>query len=181
MSGVTLEFGSRSGSWAAVVLFTVLFAVLRWVAMREIARRSPASGAGIARAVGLSLFVGPLALVWASSLGGFYMAEADTNVLRLHYLFPGTRTELPLTEIAAVEARPWYRGRWRLHVVSTGGDRYVSATWHRDSIEQSTERLKELFSVQRGTRPKGRTKDQERRTKDPATSQQQPAAPRTSS
>jgi hypothetical protein len=138
-ANLTLEFGSRSGSWTALVLFVLLFGVLGWSVARAIRRRSRAGG--VAHAVGPFLFIAPLLLVWTSSLGGFYTAETDGRILRLHSLLPGVRAEIMLKDIAVIEARPAHRGRWRMHVVSTTEKRYESATWHRDRVERSRAQL----------------------------------------
>ena len=100
----------------------------------------------MARTVGVSLFLGPLALFWTSSLGGFYVAEAGAKVLQLHYLVPGMRTEVPLADVVTVEARPWYRGRWRLHVSTRTGQRFESATWHREAVIDAAARLNGIMN-----------------------------------
>ena len=141
-AGLTLEFGSRSGSWTALALFVMMFGVLAWSVARAIRQRSRRRSSRAANVVGMSLFIGLLLLLWMSSLDGFYTAQTAGQVLRLHSLLPGVRTEIPLNEIALIEARPAHRGRWRLHVVSAAGKRYESATWHRNDVEQSSAQLK---------------------------------------
>jgi hypothetical protein len=135
-----LEFGSRSGSWFALSLFTMIFAILGWGVAREVRRRSYGAARIAGRVLGLALFLGPVLLVYVSSLGGFYEAEVDGPTLRLHYLFPGDVSEIPLSDVSA-RARPWARGRWRLVVTTEAGVEYESATWHRASIEESLARL----------------------------------------
>jgi len=148
---MTLEFGSRSGSWFAAVFFAIVFATLGWSVTREIRPRAGATATGFAKAAGFALALGPFGLVWLTSLNGFYTAELDAHVLRLRSLIPLARTSIQLTDIAAVEARPWYRGRWRLHVVTTTGRRFVSATSDRNSVTESTSRLKRhLVNTPRG-------------------------------
>ncbi|MGH9241348.1 MAG: hypothetical protein ACRD3G_25150 [Vicinamibacterales bacterium] len=146
-ASLTLEFGNRSGSWTALALFVVMFGLLGWSVTGAIRQRSRATSRTAARAIGTLLFVGPLLLLWTSSLGGFYVAETDGRILRLHSLLPGIRTEILLKEIALMQARPSHRGRWRLHLVSASGRRYESATWHRDAVEQSTARLKRVHAA----------------------------------
>jgi hypothetical protein len=137
-----LEFGSRSGSWFALCLFTTIFAILGWGVAREIRLRSGRRTFG--RTLGLALFLGPVLLIYASALGGFYEAEVDGPILRLHYLFPADTTEIPLSE-ASARARPWTRGRWRLVVTAGSGAEYESATWHRASIDESLARLNRML------------------------------------
>jgi hypothetical protein len=144
---MTWEFGSRSGSWLALCLFAALFGVLGWGVSRELRQRAGATG--VARGVGLLLFLGPVVLVYASSLSGFYEAEVDGTMLRLRYLLP-CHTEIPLVEVSAVEPIPWYRGRWRLQVVARSGQRHESATWHRTAVFASAARLQQLVAEPAG-------------------------------
>jgi hypothetical protein len=140
---VVLQCGSRSGSWFALGLFAAMFGALGWGVAREIRLRSKANS-GIARVLGLALLIGPVMMVYASSLSGFYEAEVEGQTLRLHYLFPQVVTELALADVVTARPIPAIRGRQRLQIVDRGGRRYESATWHRDSIARSVARLKEL-------------------------------------
>jgi hypothetical protein len=144
MNSVVLQFGSRSGSWFALGLFTAMFGTLGWGIAREIRLRSKADS-GLARALGLALLVGPVAMVYASSLSGFYEAEVVGQTLRLHYLFPGVTTEIPLADVATARPIPAVKSRQRLRIVDRSGRQYDSATWYPASIAQSTARLKELL------------------------------------
>jgi hypothetical protein len=147
---MTWEFGSRSGSWFALCLFAALFGVLGWGVSREIRRRSRTTPR-LAHSLGFLLFLGPMWLVYASSLGGFYEAEVDGTVLRLRYLLPAVRSEIPLTEVRAIEPVPWYRGRWRLQVVATSERRYESATWQRTTISESAVQLRQALAGRVGS------------------------------
>jgi hypothetical protein len=124
-------------------LFTALLGILGWGVAREIGRRAHGSRA-LARALGLVLFIGPLLLVYVSSLGGFYRAEVDGSVVRLRYLLPAVTSEIPLAQITRVSEIPWYRGRWRLVVETASGSTYESASWHRQPIAESFARLQEV-------------------------------------
>jgi hypothetical protein len=136
-----LEFGSRTGSWFALGLFGAVFGALGLGVNRETQRRSPSISAWVARGLGLLLFLGPVSLIYVTSLGGFYEAQVDRQLLRLRYL-AGSTLEVPLAQISEVRAVPWYRGRWRLQVLESSGRRYESATWDRESVATSTARLK---------------------------------------
>jgi hypothetical protein len=142
---LTLEFGSRSGSWLAFCYFAAVFGLLGWALTREIRRRSSETRPRLARAIGLLFFIGPLSLICASSLGGFYEADVDRNMVRLHFLVPGVGAEVPATEIAAVRTTPAYRGQWRLQIETASGSRYESATSHRDVVSESAARLKQAL------------------------------------
>jgi hypothetical protein len=139
------EFGSQSGTWFALCFFAVLFGVLGWSVSREIRRRAPGATRS-AYGIGVVLSLGPMLLLYASSLGGFYVAEVEGPVLRLRYLLPAARLEIPLTDIAAVESIPWYRGRWRLEV-AVSGKRYESATSRRHAVSESAEGLKRVLAA----------------------------------
>lgn len=144
MTSVVLQFGSRSGSWFALGLFTAMFGTLGWGAAREIRRRSPRDSA-IGRILGLAIVMGPVVMVYASSLSGFYDARIEGTMVRLHYLFPGVVAEIPIGEVTGVSAIPAIRGRQRLQIVARSGRRFESATWHPAAIAQSAARLKELL------------------------------------
>jgi hypothetical protein len=144
MNSVVLQFGSRSGSWFALALFTAMFGTLGWGVAREIRLRSKADS-GLARVLGLALLVGPVVMVYASSLSGFYEAQVDGQNLRLHYLFPRVAAEIAVADVVIVQPIPAIRGRQRLQIVDRSGRQYESATWYRDSIAQSAARLKEFL------------------------------------
>src|SRR5260221_11341511 len=93
-----LEFGSRSGSWFALCLFTMIFAILGWGIAREVRRRSDGARLMSGRVLGLALFLGPVGLIYASSPGGFYEAEVDGPTLPLPELLPAAPLETPLSD-----------------------------------------------------------------------------------
>jgi hypothetical protein len=142
-----LEFGDRAGSCVALVLFGSLLAILGVGVWREIRRRAPERRL-LAVVVGALLFSGPMALIYASSLNGFYEAEIRNDLLVLHYLHPA-RIQLALADVEDVRVAPAFRGRWRLHVVRTGGAEYESATWHRDRVHAAAERLRQSVQTVR--------------------------------
>jgi hypothetical protein len=75
----------------------------------------------------LAVFSVPMALVYASSLNGFYEAESRASGVTLTYLLPSLRTYLDRAAVTRVDARPAYRGTWRVHIVLTSGEDRISA------------------------------------------------------
>ena len=144
MTSVVLQFGSRSGSWFALGLFTAMFGTLGLGVAREIRMRS-SRDTKIGRVLGFALVVGPVVMVYASALSGFYEARIDGTVVRLQYLLPGVVTELALSDVVMARPIPAIRGRQRLQIVDRGGRQYESASWHPASIAQSAARLKDLL------------------------------------
>ncbi len=136
-----IDFGSRAGTWTALALFGLLFAVLGWAVARAIRQRSGPARGTLGRAMGMALFAGPVALIYWTSLGGFYTAFVDGAALRLQSLAPFISTTLPLADILSVTAQPWPRGRWRLVVLTNDETRYESATSSRDVVDRAAAEL----------------------------------------
>lgn len=136
-----LEFGSRLGSWLALAFFILIFLMLAVACWREMRRRAPRQRQA-ARAVAGVIFIVPVALIYASSLNGFYEAEIRSDRLILRYLFP-TEYEVPLGDVATVRASPAFKRRWRLYLVTANGVRYESATADRDVVSAAVERLRQ--------------------------------------
>jgi len=144
VTSVVLQFGSRSGSWFALGLFSAMFGLLGWGVAREIPKRSSRDST-FGRVLGLAMVVGPVVMIYASALSGFYEAQIEGSTLTLHYLVPSVVTEIALVDVVAARPIPAIRGRQRLQIVDRSGRYYESATWHRASIAQSAARLKELL------------------------------------
>jgi hypothetical protein len=142
---VTLVFGSRAGSWFALCLFAALFGSLAFAVSRELHRRPRPVRPVATTCVGVLLFLVPVLLIYATSLGGFYEADVDDRVLRLHYLL-GATSEVPLSEVKAVRTVPSYRGRWRLEITSASAKRYKSATWHQRPVAESARLLRSALT-----------------------------------
>jgi hypothetical protein len=136
----SLEFGDRLGSMVALTFFVGLFCVLGFVTWWEVRRRAPRSSI-LAAVLGTVLFAGPVILIYASSLGGFYRAEFRGDSLVLGYLYPGA-VEMSVAEVQEIRVAPAFRGRWRLQIVRSGGAEYQSATWHRDVVDDAAQRLR---------------------------------------
>ncbi len=101
--------------------------MVAFVLIRVCQRRLP-SRTGTARILALALFAGPVGLLYTSSLGGFYEASVSDGALRLEYLSPVWHQSLPLSDLVAVEGKPAFKGRWRLHLRTASGQCYESAT-----------------------------------------------------
>jgi hypothetical protein len=142
-----LEFGSRSGSWFALAFFSLVFGILGWAVERDVRRRSDGRAAAFARGLGLAIFLGPVTLVYASMLSGFYEAELSGDVVRLRYLLPGVVSEVPAASTRA-RITPAYRDRVRM-VVTAGDHSYESTPWRRDRVDESLARLNALLLERR--------------------------------
>lgn len=139
---VVIQFGSRAGAYTALALFSTMFGMVAcsvWFAMRQ---RVPAARRARAIVSGL-LFLVPLTLVYWTSIGGFREAEVRDGRLILRYLYPWG-TQIPLRDVATVRARWAFKMSWRLHVTTTDGTHYESATTNRDTVEAAAARLRAL-------------------------------------
>ena len=138
-----LEFGNRGGSWFALAFFSLIFGVLAWAAAREVRRRSHGRRVMLAGMLGLAVFLGPVLLVYASMLSGFYEAEVNGATIRLRYLFPGVVSEVRAAE-ATARIAPAYRDRVRM-IVTAGDRNYESTPWPRARVNEALARLNALL------------------------------------
>lgn len=130
------QFGSRSGSAAALLLFSAIFATLG--SALGLGLRRGAGWSRRAAAIAAALFtLALLALFWRSALGGFYEAEFRGDRIALYYLAAPAARELPLASIQSVQALPAFKTRWRLHLTTANGGTYESATWNRPDVENA--------------------------------------------
>ena len=141
---LVLEFGSRSGSWFALAFFVVIFATLGRAVLHEVRRRSSGRHSTLGRLLGLTVFLGPILLIYASMLSGFYEAEVSGDTIELRYLVPGVVAEVPAT-LATARIAPAYRDRVRL-VVTAGDRQYESTPWRRAEVEASLKRFNETLA-----------------------------------
>ena len=148
MPDLVLHVGSRGGGYAALLFFSVIFATLGGVVAWEYRKQRP-GGPGPAVLAGVAVFLGPLMLVYYSSLNGFYEAQLSPTHLELRYLPPFSRERVAWSEISRAEARPAYRGSWRVHLILASGGELESASSNRDSIESATRRLQAQISIAR--------------------------------
>ncbi len=139
-----LEFGSPGGSWLALAFFSLIFGALGWAVAREVRHRSSGRQSTLGRVLGLAVFVGPILLIYASMLSGFYEAEVSGATIRLRYLMPGVVAEVPAT-LTTARIVPAYRDRVRL-VVAAGDRTYESAPWRRAEVEASLKRFNETLA-----------------------------------
>lgn len=136
-----LEFGSRSGSWFALVFFSLIFGALGWALAREIRLRTQDRRTPLGRVAGALVFLGPVSLIYQSMLSGFYELEFHSASMRLHYLFPGVVVETPLAHSSAKVAYA-YRNRARL-VLSTDYGVFESTPSNRRDVNTAAERFNE--------------------------------------
>ena len=135
MNGDVLEFGSRSGSWFALILFSSMFGAIGLSIAREVRVRTQGRRTDLGRTIGTLLFIVPVALIYASAMSGFYELEFHSKTLRLHYLIPGVVAETPLPHSSAM-VTPTYKGRARL-VLSTDYGVFQSTPWYLARVSES--------------------------------------------
>jgi hypothetical protein len=123
--GQVLLVGSRSGAMLALCFFALVFGGVAWALARALRNRGRSPQAVIWTA--LAVFGVPVALVYASSLNGFYEVEARASGVTLTHLLPSLRTYVDRAAVTRVDARPAYRGTWRVHIVLTSGEDRISA------------------------------------------------------
>ena len=134
-----LEFGSRSGSWFALGVFTLMFGVLGFAVARDVRLRSHGTRTGLGRLLGLSLFILPVSAIYVSMISGFYEAEIDGPIIRLRYFVPAVVAELPAAQ-ASARIVPAYRDRVRF-VIATPDASYESTPWPRQRVAEALARF----------------------------------------
>lgn len=139
---VILSLGSRSGATVALGFYCLVFLSLG-IAVTVSLRRAAASRL-VAFVVGMLCCAGPVGLICATSLNGFYDARVLGDSVRLDYLLPFGRQQFAVTDITQVEARPAYNMHWRLHIQTASGQRYVSAIGRRADAEDAMRALQAL-------------------------------------
>jgi hypothetical protein len=144
-SDVVFRFGSESGSYAALLLFTTMFAALGMVCARALRRRGRV-GPRTAALAGAALFIVPVALVYGSSLNGFYRATLSGDEIVLRYL-PGWNEHAACRDLSNVEAIPAFKGRWRLRILLASGGTRVSATSGRDQVRAQAREMGQHLSA----------------------------------
>jgi hypothetical protein len=145
MTPDVLEFGSRSGSWFALIFFSLMFGALGWALMREITVRTQGRRAQLGRTIGALVFAALMTLVYASMVSGYYELEFHGASIRLHYLVPGLIAEPPLAHSSA-KVVPTYKGRARL-VLSTDYGVFESTPWYLDRVNESLRRFNERVAA----------------------------------
>lgn len=144
---MVLQFGSRTGSYLALVLFCLVFMVVS-IAIARIAARSARLQRGAAWLFGSLVFGALIATLYYSSLSGFYEAEIRSDRLVLSYLSK-TTVEIDLDQIASVRTAPAFKNTWRLYVVNQLGVEYASATAQREVVETAALKLRLHFNQRR--------------------------------
>jgi hypothetical protein len=138
--GQVLLVGSRSGAMLALCFFALVFGGLTWVLARRMRMRGLSSQ--VTRWVSISAFAVPMMLIYVSSMRGFYEAEARGSGVSLTGLFPTIRTYVDRASVARVDATPWQRGTWRVHIVLATGEDRVSAQTSKEVATAAADALR---------------------------------------
>jgi hypothetical protein len=137
-----LVFGSRPGTWIALLLVAAILGAVAAVALRTLGpakdrkrRLRSRSWAAIGVAV-------PLVLVYVAAFRGFHeIVLGEAGHLHLRYLLPFEHVELFETEITSARPEPWYRGQWRLAITTVSGRTYASAPTARPVVQAAADSL----------------------------------------
>ncbi len=132
--------GSRTGALLALVIFGLAFTVLGAFVRRTCLRHQ--WGRWAATSVGALLAAGLLALVYGSSLDGFYELRANATSLEARYLLIPWPSRMAWSDLSRVEARVAFKGRWRLELAGRSGNRLVSATSSRRDVESAADSIR---------------------------------------
>jgi hypothetical protein len=135
-------FGSRGGSVAALVFFGLIMLVLTLGVARAL--RSAGVGRRLRVVFAGVLFGGLMALIYLSSLSGFYTVEVTRERLVTRLLIPGLSTTIPSAAVTSVTAQPSFRGRWFL-VIRTADQRFYSANASRQEATAAEEQVRQLL------------------------------------
>ena len=139
MTLLTIPVSSRGGALVALAFFALIFGSLGFLVSRRLARDG---GGVIARLTGLALFAGPMALLYVTSLAGFYDISLGPDTWQLRPLVPAFGVSVPAASIRRVDKVPAYRGTWQLRIVAA--DRvHLSASARRDAVDAALTRLRE--------------------------------------
>ena len=140
-------FGNRNESLFALALFGIILGILALGVSAVL--RHPVIGAGrrASRAASVLVFGGTMALLYISSLSGFYEAQLKNNVLSLRYFVPLSRAAISWDHVISVQAVPAYKGLWRIRIRTKGGDVYESATWSRSAVQQAAHEMQILAGI----------------------------------
>lgn len=137
-----LYLGSRGGTAIALVFFSVVFGALGYGVGHQWRRLG--GSVRTARLVGWTLCVVLLAGTYATSLGGFYEVRGYPTHLETRSLVPMWSSRIAWGDLERVDVRFALRNRWRLTIVDRSGNRFVSATWLRDGVEEAARTIREL-------------------------------------
>jgi hypothetical protein len=137
-----LTFGSRGGTWIALLLIAAVLGVVAAVALRTIGQttnRKRRQRHQTWAAIGVAV---PLVLIYVGAFRGFHeIVVTDAGRLSLRYLVPFENVELFETEVTRARPEPWYRGQWRLEITTVSGRTYESAPSTRAAIQAAAARL----------------------------------------
>jgi hypothetical protein len=83
----------------------------------------------------MTVLVGPLALIYVSSIGGFYEVRGYATHVETRALLPVLPSKIAWSDLTRADAQPAFKGRWRLVLVTLADDREASATADRHVVE----------------------------------------------
>lgn len=137
-----LVFGSRSGTWVALLLVAAIFGAVAAVVLQRLGQtkdRKRRQRRQTCAAIGVAV---PLVLVYVGAFRGFHeLVVTHDGRLSLRYLLPVENVELFETEVTSARPEPWYRGQWRLSITTVSGRTYESAPSARAGVQAAAARL----------------------------------------
>jgi hypothetical protein len=91
------------------------------------------------------MFAVPMLLVYSSSLSGFYELRMSRTEAALTYLVPVPTELIGKSVVQHAEARPAFRGQWRVHVALASGEERQSALCDRESAASIARQIQALI------------------------------------
>lgn len=139
--------GSRAGTAVALAVFGSACGAIGYVVSRlwQQAGRS----ARTAWTAGGAVFATLLAVIYISSLGGFYEVRGSATHLELRSLVPWWSSRMAWIDLERVDVAIAFRNRWRLALVERSGARMLSATSNRQNAEAAARAIRQRLQGER--------------------------------
>lgn len=126
MDTTMFTFASRGGALVAIALVGVVGAAVGYPIWRAMRRRG---GRAAPRVVVSALpAVALIALLYVSSLNGFYEAKIESGQVNLTGLLPWQDETLPASSITGAVEEHRFKSSWRLRLATVRGDRLSANT-----------------------------------------------------